>query len=355
MSSDLPSGTVTFLFTDIEGSTELSRRHGAAFGELRAEHRRVLRETFVEHHGHVVDAEGDAFFVAFERASDAVAAGVAAQRALRDDVVRARMGIHTTEPHRHDDGYFGVGVSRASRICAAAHGGQLLLSHATAGIIADQDLSGLSLRDLGEHALKDIPHPERLFQVDVEDLPAEFPPVGVRGVAGTVATLLCTDLSGWQRVMRELGDDEAAAAGVRYHRIVGKITREHDGHVVELIADNAMCLFSSAREAVVAASEICDAIDTEEWIAGTERPQIHAGVDTGRLAGMTAGQLGSLAHRVSVLCSVAEAGQILVSHACRAMLVGERLDGLELHDLGDRELPGLEPSRVYELVTTRSA
>ena len=98
MKAGLPHGTVTFLFSDIEGSTELSRQYGASYGDLRAEHRRLLRESFEAHHGHEIDAEGDAFFIAFERASDAVAAAVAAQRALvAVDGVRVRMGLHTTD------------------------------------------------------------------------------------------------------------------------------------------------------------------------------------------------------------------------------------------------------------------
>ena len=108
----LPSGTVTFLFSDIEGSTELSRSHGPAFGDLRAEHRRLFREVFDAHRGREIDAEGDAFFIAFERATDAVAAAVAAQRALAAaSPVRVRIGLHTTEPHVYADGYVGVGVS----------------------------------------------------------------------------------------------------------------------------------------------------------------------------------------------------------------------------------------------------
>ena len=152
MDAGLPRGTVTFLFSDIEGSTELSRRHGAEYGDLRAEHRRVLREVLQAHRGHEVDAEGDAFFIGFERATDAVAAAVAAQRALvAADAVRVRMGLHTTEPHLHSDGYVGVGVSRAARICAAAHGGQIVLSQATAGIVEDHELLDVRLRDLGDH------------------------------------------------------------------------------------------------------------------------------------------------------------------------------------------------------------
>lgn len=184
MDAGLPRGTVTFLFSDIEGSTDLSRRHGAAFGDLRAEHRRVLREVFGAHRGQEVDAEGDGFFVVFERARDAVAAAVAAQRALiAAHAVRVRIGLHTTEPYLHTDGYVGVGVSRAARICGAAHGGQIVLSHATAGIVEDDDVPDVRLRDLGDHDLKDISRPQRLYQIEADGLPSEFPPLGTRGGA----------------------------------------------------------------------------------------------------------------------------------------------------------------------------
>src|SRR5215208_3200968 len=163
---ELPQGTVTFLFTDIEGSTELSRRLGPAFGDVRAVHRRLVREAVAAHGGHEIDAQGDAL--------------VAAQRALagaewpEQARVAVRIGIHTAEPYLHDEGYFGVGVSRAARICAAAHGGQILLSNATAGVVEDLDLPGVRMRELELHRLKDIPQPQRLVQVDVEGLRTDF-------------------------------------------------------------------------------------------------------------------------------------------------------------------------------------
>src|SRR5215475_1539250 len=245
MDSGLPRGTVTFLFSDIEGSTELSRRHGAAYGDLRAEHRRLLRESFAAHGGHEVDAEGDAFFVVFERAVDAVAAAVAGQRALSGaDVVLVRMGLHTAEPHLHAEGYVGGGVSRAARICAAAHGGQIVLSHATAGVIEDHELPGVGLRDLGDHSLKDIPRAQRLFQIDADDLPSDFPPLRTRAAAGSIATLLFIDLAGWHGVLQELGDDAAVPAAAEYHRSVAEVAHANDGSLVERGADETLCIFS---------------------------------------------------------------------------------------------------------------
>lgn len=352
MQVGLPTGTVTFLFSDIEGSTDLSRQYGAAYGDLRAEHRRLLRDAFAAHDGSVVDAEGDAFFAVFDRATDAVAAAVAAQRALSETgPVRVRIGIHTTEPRLHSDGYIGVGVSRAARICASAHGGQIVLSHATAGILEDQDLVDLRLRDLGEHRLKDIAHSQRLFQVEAEGLATDFPPL-TTATAGSIGTLLVTDLAGWGRVMRDLGDDAAAAAAAAYYRIVNERVGANNGRVVERGGDHTLSLFSAAEEAVVAAALVRKALRERDWIAaGTERPAICGAIHTGRLARAAEGHLGSPALRVVRLCAIADPGQILVSHATHALLEGRILDQLSLRDLGERALPGAEElARVYELV-----
>lgn len=353
MDAGLPRGTVTFLFSDIEGSTDLSRQHGAAYGDLRAEHRRILREAVRVHRGREVDAEGDGFFVVFERATDAVAAAVTAQRALvAADAVQVRMGVHTTEPHLHGEGYVGVGVSRAARICAAAHGGQIVLSHATAGIVED-DLPGVRLRDLGDHDLKDISLPQRLFQIDADGLPSEFPPLGIRGAAGTIATLLALDLAGWSHVMRELGDDSAAAAVAAFHRIVADAARANDGGEVERSGDWAMCVFTSPKSALFAVAAIRAELGTTDWIQGTEKPQLAAAVHSGRVTRLAAGHLGSPAARVARLCEAAEPGQTLVSSSTQALLEGELLGELGLRDLGEREVPGMTPTRVFELVTAQ--
>jgi predicted ATPase/Tfp pilus assembly protein PilF len=156
---------VTFLFTDIEGSTRLLQRLGDGYAEVLAQHHRALREVWARHEGVEVDTQGDAFFVAFARASDAVAAAADGQRALADGPVRVRMGLHTGEPLLSDERYVGYDVHRAARIAAVGHGGQVLLSQATA------DLAGPDVRDLGLHRLRDLGAPERLFQLGMKDFP----------------------------------------------------------------------------------------------------------------------------------------------------------------------------------------
>jgi YVTN family beta-propeller protein len=180
--AELPSGTVTFLFTDIEGSTRLLKNLRERYGDMLAEHERILRDAVAEAGGQEIDTQGDAFFVAFRRARDAVAAAVAAQRALSahdwpgEGAVRVRMGIHTGEPVVGGERYVGLGVHRAARICAAAHGGQVLLSETTCGLVQDELPADVRVRELGAHQLKDMDRPERLFQLDIDGLQANFPP-----------------------------------------------------------------------------------------------------------------------------------------------------------------------------------
>ena len=162
---DLPAGTVTLLFTDIEGSTLLLRELGDGYAGVLVEHRRALREAFAAHGGVEVDTQGDAFLVVFADASEAVAAATDAQAALDDGPIRVRMGLHTGRPGRIDEGYVGEDVHLGARIAAAGHGGQVLLSKATA------DEIDRPLIDLGEHRVKDFPEAVWLFQVGDESFP----------------------------------------------------------------------------------------------------------------------------------------------------------------------------------------
>jgi class 3 adenylate cyclase/tetratricopeptide (TPR) repeat protein len=181
--SSLPTGTLTFLFTDIEGSTQLLKRLGGRYGELLAEHRRILRTAARDYGGEEVDNQGDSFLFAFRRADEAAKAAIDAQRALaahewpEASEVRVRMGIHTAEPSVSDEGYYGLGVHRAARIMATAHGGQMLVSLAASSVLEDAELDDAHLRDLGEYWLKDLDRPERLYQLEAPGLQKIFPPV----------------------------------------------------------------------------------------------------------------------------------------------------------------------------------
>ena len=180
--SNLPRGTVTFLFTDIEGSTRLLRQLGERYREVLDMHHRILREAAEAREGREVDTQGDSFFFAFARANAALGAAVVAQRALAAQdwpdgaAVRVRMGVHTDEPEVGEGRYVGLGVHRAARIGAAAHGGQVLLSSATRELVEGR-VGEVSVRELGSYRLKDFDRPERLYQLDISGLSSKFPPL----------------------------------------------------------------------------------------------------------------------------------------------------------------------------------
>jgi class 3 adenylate cyclase len=181
---DLPRGTVTFLFTDVEGSTRLLKQLGDRYGDVLAEHQRLLRAAFEEAGGQEIDTQGDSFFFAFARAKDGLAGAIAGQRALAEHAwprgakVRVRMGLHSGEPAPlGDEKYVGMGVHKAARIASAAHGGQILLSRATRELVADDLRPRVRIVDLGEQQLKDFDRPEQVFQLDAPRLPHRFPPL----------------------------------------------------------------------------------------------------------------------------------------------------------------------------------
>jgi predicted ATPase/class 3 adenylate cyclase len=188
-----PTGTVTFLFSDIEGSTRLLDRLGDRYDEVLQRHRSEMRRAFTNHGGVERGTEGDSFFVAFPDARQAVAAAADATRNLAGAdwpeaaPVRVRMGIHTGEGRLVEGDYVGMDVHRAARIAAAGHGGQVLLSQSTR-ILADREMPpGVALRDMGEHGLKDLPAPEHLYQLDIDGLATDFPPL--RSLARVVTNL----------------------------------------------------------------------------------------------------------------------------------------------------------------------
>ena len=181
--AELPSGAVTFLFTDIEGSTRLVKQLRDRYRTVLSEHQRLLRVAFAAHEGYEVDTQGDSFFVAFSSARDALLAAVEGQRALGAHAwpdgaeIKVRMGLHTGQTVAHEGRYTGLAVHRAARIGAAAHGGQILVSQATQTLLEDEEEElHVSLRDLGEQGLKDLDRPVRLYQAIADGLADSFPP-----------------------------------------------------------------------------------------------------------------------------------------------------------------------------------
>jgi len=179
----LPSGTLTFLFTDIEGSTTRWERQPEAMERALARHDQLLRQAIDAYGGQVIKTVGDAFQAVFTTAPAALEVALAAQRALAAEAwgpiepIRARMALHVGMVQQRDGDYFGQPMNRVARLCAAGHGGQVLLSNAAQELVRDSLPKGVALRDLGEHRLKDLARPERLFQVTAPDLPSDFPPL----------------------------------------------------------------------------------------------------------------------------------------------------------------------------------
>ena len=177
----LPAGTVTFVFTDIEGSTALLKELGDRYGEVLAQHRRLVRDTFGAAGGIEIDTQGDAFFFAFPRAREAVTAAVGVQRshAAADwpdgGTVRVRIGLHTGEPAVGDEGYLGLDVVRAARICTVARGGNVLISETTRALVGSSLPEGVSVFPLGERHLKGLDEPERVYELEIEGVPSAEP------------------------------------------------------------------------------------------------------------------------------------------------------------------------------------
>jgi class 3 adenylate cyclase len=358
---ELPSGTVTLLFSDIGRSTELVKHLGERYGAVLAEHRDLVRRAVAEHRGVEVDTQGDGFFFAFERASDAVAAAAAVQRGLaaaswQDDVeVQVRMGLHTCEPHLSGDGYVGVGVHRAARICTTAHAGQVLLSRATAGVFDDDPTPGVTLRDLGDHPLKDFDRPERIYQLVVEGLRAAFPPPRPYDKQGPLSGTIVLVLAEGRRMMRLVQTLEPEVFGAlisEYQFVIAQTMERAGSRQVDVAGDSVAAAFPTAKDAAGAALAAQRTMASHEWPHGL-RPSISVGVHAGQ-AGV--GWVGPAILRCGELCEAAEGGQIFLSQAVAALLEDENLDDALVRDLGEvtTRRTGIR-IRAHELVPSGDA
>ena len=231
---DLPSGTVTLLFTDVEGSTLLVQELGAAYQEALAEHREVLRDVVASHAGREVDCRADEFLACFRRASDGLAAAIAAQLALtsQDSQLRVRMGLHTGEPERIGDAYIGIDVNRAARICSAGHGGQILVSQTTRDLVS----TGVQFRDLGTYLLAGVEQAERIFEVRAPGLRTSSLPLRAEHEAGAHARRR----SGL-RLRRPSASTQLADSAWRARKLI------EPGPLLEALTDLAAALFDADR------------------------------------------------------------------------------------------------------------
>ncbi len=253
---DLPSGAVTFLFTDIEGSTRLVKQLRERYGEVLADHQRLLRAAFAAHRGHEIDTQGDSFFVAFASARDALLAAVEGQVALLSYAwpegvqIKVRMGLHTGQAVVTGGRYTGLAVHRAARIGAAGHGGQILVSQAAQTLLEDEEEDlHIFLRDLGEQRLKDLDRPVRLYEAAGDGLPASFPPLRHEAEPASVAEAAIGPPL-WRRPVVLAGAALAVAALVAGAAFLA--TRDSTGGLVA-VPPNSLAAIDPKTNDVVAA------------------------------------------------------------------------------------------------------
>jgi class 3 adenylate cyclase len=242
-----------------------------------------------------------------------------------------------------------VAVHRAARICTLAHGGQTLLSRSTAGIVDDAQLDGIHLRDLGEHNLKDFDRPERIYQLEVDGLPASFPPLRAvdRQIPLTgIVTVVMAEGRKFIRMARELPPERVAPLIDDFERLLVRIFEQHDGREIGAAADMVAAAFATPRQAVTAAVEVQRAVARHAWPEGLDIA-ISVGLHSGE-AGV--GWIGWASLRCALICDIAEGGEIFLSAATAALLEEEDLGGLTVRDRGE------QPTRrtgdlvhVYEL------
>ena len=249
--TSLPSGTVTFLFTDIEGSTKLAREHSDIWESLRSRHHQILREAIETNHGFMFQIIGDAFCAAFHKAGDALKAAVKAQQGLQGEawgegVIRVRMGIHTGEAEQQDHEYKGyLTLSLVQRLMSAGHGGQILVSGANENLLRGQLPTDINLRDMGKHNFKDVPQSVRVFQVIVPDLQSEFPALRTQDAHPNNLPAQFTSFVGREK---ELADVK---------RLL------HDAHLLTLIGPGGT---GKTRLSIQAASELLDQYPDGVWL-----------------------------------------------------------------------------------------
>jgi class 3 adenylate cyclase len=342
--SELPGGTLTVLHTEIEGSTLLTVHLGDRYPEVLATHCALLRAAFAAHEGYEIDTQGDSFFVVFPRATQAVAAAVAMQRALaaaawpEGGAVRVRIGLHTGEPIRTAAGYTGLDVIRGARIRDAGHGGQVLLSKATAALVEDALLNGLSLRDLGAYRLKNLPRPERIFQLIIPDLPADFPPLRSldtreRAPGRVLTTVLFADITGSTERLVALGDRRWLEVRAQYTARVRQELARHGGEEMDMVGGDLFAVFDGAVVAIRCGYAIRDAA---QGLGFTVKIGIHAGeveYDDKTMGGITV-------HTGARIMGAAQPGEILVSHTVKDLVAGSGITFTERGTHSFRGLPG---------------
>jgi class 3 adenylate cyclase len=345
--SNLPTGTLTVLHTDIENSTALTRHLREQYPAVLATHQTLLRAAFTASDGCEVDTQGDAFFVVFPRATQAVAAAVQIQQTLATEpwppggVVRVRIGMHTGEPIRTTDGYTGLDVIRAARIKEAGHGGQVLLSASTAAIVQDALGDDVGLRDLGAHRLKGLLRPERMFQLLIPGLPEDFPPLQTLDArtgpgldaegARLLTTVLFTDIVGSTPQVLALGDRRWRALLAQQKALVRGELARYGGHEVDMVGDGCFATFDSPASAIRCACAIRDGVKA----LGVD---VRVGVHAGEVEPEGEDVTGITVHTGCYVMRRAGPGEVLVSSTVKDLVAGS---GIMFTDRGTHTLNGL--------------
>ena len=347
--AELPDGTLTVMHTDIENSTPLTLQLREQYPTVLAMHRTLLRTAFAAHDGQEVDTQGDSFFIVFRRATQAVAAAVAIQRALATEVwpaggaVRVRIGMHTGEPIRTSEGYTGLDVIRGARIKDAGYGGQVLLSATTALVVQDALVDELTLRDLGAHRLKGLPRPERISQLVIPGLPADFPPLrsldvrggllAGRGSARVLTTVLFVDLVGATARLVALGGRRWRELLAQYTGSVRHALIHYGGQEVATVGDAIFGVFDGAAAAIHCGCAIQHAIAA---LGLTARVGVHAG-EVEREAEEIFGLTIHVGARITAL---AQPGEVLVSGTVKDLVAGSGITFVERGTQILKNVPG---------------
>jgi len=350
----LPTGTVTFLFTDIEASTRLLSALGPRADELIAAHGAIIRAALRRHGGVEVNTEGDSFFAVFPSAPSAVLATADAQRALAEaqstwpHPLRVRMGLHTGEARLSGRDYIGLDVNRAARIAAAAHGGQVLLSQAAAAPLIGQTLNGLRVRDLGEHRLRDLPGAEHLFQLVIEGLEDRFPPPRSLEMA---ASRLPQQITTFHGRRREIAEVRHLLEDARLVTLTGPGGSGKTRLAIELAADLRGAFpdglvfvpLASLREPDLVLSAIARQFDVNEGADLQQRLVEHIGSQQLLLVLDNFEQLLPAAGAVADLLAATPRLKVLVTSRSRLGIYGERSYPVPPMAVPDRDrLPSLE-------------
>lgn len=331
--AELPSGIVTFLVSDVEGSTRLLDRYPEAAGKALARHAALIRQAIEAHAGVVFSAAGDGFSAAFATAIDGLAAALEAQRtqqrepSVETGPLRVRMALHTAAAEPSGGDYYGSAVNRTHRLAAIARGGQVLLSQATQELVSGSLLSGTTLRDLGVYRLRDLDQPERVFQLVAPDLPDDS------AWDRVLTTILFTDIVSSTATAVELGDRRWRALLASHHDLVREHLLRFRGREVRTTGDGVCAAFDTPTRAIECARALGESLRR----LGIE---IRAGVHTGECELVGDALEGVAVHAAARVADVAEGGEVLVSSTVKDLVAGSAIAFVERGTHVFKGLPG---------------